>query len=120
MKTEIIKATFTNLLFVIGVILLIFGFVRGTSTIAKMMVFDKYPLQSYEETRCEMEVVPVTKEMVNVESGEQQQERRELCLTSLENARKVRQVEDMVSSLTTLVAGSVLVVVFKRFIFFKG
>ena len=53
MKPETIKAIFTNLLFVIGVILLIVGFVQGTRTIVKLLTFDQYPLDSYEEIRCE-------------------------------------------------------------------
>lgn len=52
-KGETIKAIFTNLLFLIGVILMIVGFIRGTSTTVKFLVFDKYPLNSYEETRCD-------------------------------------------------------------------
>src|SRR3990167_7920317 len=51
MKTTIIKAIFTNLLFVIGVILMVIGFIRGTTTAVNSIVFEKYPLEQYEKTR---------------------------------------------------------------------
>ena len=42
MKTNnLIKAIFTNLLYVIGIILIIFGFVRGTITGTYLVIFDK-------------------------------------------------------------------------------
>ena len=120
MKSQTIKAIFTNLLFVIGVILLIFGFIRGSITITRLVIFDKYPLQSYEETRCQIDLLPQpvsTDGKTQLLSQKESQGRQEKCTTSLEHERKVRQTEDIVYSVTTLVAGFVLIVAFKRFIF---
>lgn len=124
MKTENIKAIFTNLLFVIGIILVIFGFVNGVSTATKSMVFDKYPLNSYDETRCETEFMnptivttPDGKNTATQETQEEKKERMKKCQESLEMARKVKQTEDVVSSITTFIAGGVLVYAFRKFIF---
>ena len=129
MKTQTVKAVFTNLLFVIGVILLIFGFVQGTQTIVKTAIFEKYPLRSYEETRCDYETnYPVMPTEPGIGVGDQpmpkqdqaeQQRRAEKCLTSLERERKVKQTEDIVGSVTAFVAGLVLVIAFHKFIFKK-
>ena len=108
MKTENIKAIFTNLLFVIGVILIIFGFVNGVSTLTKSFIFEKYPLDTYEETKCESEfamqatsVGPDGKALPPQESPEARKDRLNKCKESLEMARKVKQTEDIVSSITT-------------------
>ena len=52
-KGDTIKAIFTNLLFLIGVILIVVGFIRSTSTFVKFLVFNKYPLDTYMENSCE-------------------------------------------------------------------
>jgi len=126
MKTETIKATFTNLLFVIGVVLVIYGFVQGLLTGVRIASFDKYPLNSYEETRCEMsypEMVyttpsgipnPDEKMAINQEQMERQ---KTSCLNQVDYERKVRKTEHIATSVATLIAGSVLIFSFRRFIF---
>lgn len=119
MQTETIKAIFTNLLFVIGVILIIFGFVQGTLVTVRMITFEKYPLNSYEETRCDLEynsrILTPTGEVAL--SDEQIAAQKEMCLKSIEHERQVRKTEHLVTAITTLVAGTVLVLSFRRFIF---
>ena len=129
MKTELIKATFTNLLFVIGVVLIIIGFVRGTDTLVKTIVFDTYPLDTWEESRCENEVMyQTTPAMVEAPVGttsddsmkqtqEKTEERMERCEASLNRQRDTKQVSDIVGSFTMLLSGVVLVYAFKGFIF---
>jgi len=132
MKTDLIKAIFTNVLFVIGVILLIAGFANGTSTAVKTIVFDQYPLNSYDETRCDMEnwypvepavapAAPATDSGSEVDpqtkAKEEMEKRTEKCLASLERQRDMKQVEDTVSSVTLFISGLALVVIFKGFIF---
>ncbi len=118
MKTEIIKAIFTNLLFVIGVILAVFGFIRGTLTITRLVVFDTYPLASYEETRCSVETSPrvIGVDGKEMETKEDAAKRMELCVESLEKQRDIKKVEDIATSISTLVAGIFLILAFKRFI----
>jgi len=121
MKTQTIKAIFTNLLFVIGVILLVIGFIRGTSTAVKMVVFEKYPLQNHEETRCELgqtRAMPLEEKPIEVDEATKE-ENKEKCLNDLEHARKVKQVEDVTASISLLISGFVLTFIFKRFIFSK-
>jgi hypothetical protein len=120
MNSESIKAIFTNLLFVIGVILIIFGFIQGTLTAVRLLTFDEYPLASYEESRCEMEFTaskPVLAPGEASMSAEEIATRQAKCETSLAHARKVKQTEHIVSSLSTLIAGTVLIWSFRRFIF---
>ena len=120
MKSETIKAIFTNLLFVLGVILLIFGFTQGALTTARIIAFDKYPLPSYEETRCEIEFsrplyIP-EEESIAPLSEEELEMRREKCEQSLEQQRQINKVENVVTSVSLLAAGTLLVLTFKRFI----
>lgn len=120
MKVEIIKAIFTNLLFVIGVILLIYGFVQGSLTAVRLLTFDKYPLQSYEESRCDYEYNAIKMPSGvdgEIASPEDATKQRQRCEEQLTYARKVKQTEHIVVSITTFVAGAVLVFSFKRFIF---
>lgn len=121
MKTEKIKAIFTNLLFVIGIVLVIVGFIRGTLTVTQIIVFDKYPINSYEETRCDQGIVPVEemkKEGETLAMTKQEiKEQKDKCQNSIEQGRKVKMTEDIVTSITTLLSGLALIYFFKRFIF---
>lgn len=124
MKTDTIKAIFTNLLFVIGIILLIFGFIQGSLTATRLVVFETYPLNSYEETRCEYDFQttafgPDGKQLAEP-NPEDVAKRKEACKASIEQERKVKKTEDIVSAITTLVAGALLVMSFKKFIFLKS
>jgi hypothetical protein len=119
-KSETIKAIFTNLLFVLGVILLIFGFTQGALTAARIIAFDKYPLPSWEETRCEIEFsrplyIPEEESVAHM-SDEELEMRREKCEQSLEHQRQTKKVDDVVTSVSLLVAGVLLVLTFRRFI----
>lgn len=120
MKAETIKAIFTNLLFVIGVILIIFGFTNSALTISRIVTFDKYPLHSYEEGRCELEfsrpAYVSTEESIAQLSDEELATRKERCDASLEQQREVKKVEDIVTSVSVLLAGTFLALTFKRFI----
>ncbi len=124
-KTAIIRVIFTNVLFVIGVILLVIGFVQGSLTAAKMVIFEKYPLNSYEESRCDASYFATPKPVaiddvtpIDTNSEEYKQQQTE-CKRQLEFDRKVRQTEDIVGSISFLVAGAALTIVFRRFIFEK-
>lgn len=129
-KNHIVKAIFTNLLFVVGIILMVVGFVRSTSTIAKLAFFEVYPLESYEEGRCEIPYYPEpamlkpdgSTQVATTESAEAKAEREkqiERCKVEVERSRSVRKVEDVVSSISFFVAGTALALVFKQFIFKK-
>jgi hypothetical protein len=123
--TPTIKAIFTNLLFVIGIILMVFGFVWGASTIAKFVFFEKYPLQSYEEGRCEMGYFPepvkdpTQTEEERSEAKKRMEQQQAQCRAEVERSRSVRKVEDSVTSVSLFVAGIALALVFKQFIWQK-
>lgn len=117
MKPDTIKAIFTNLLFVIGVILTIIGFISGTSTVVKLAVFDTYPLASWEETKCDQSPYVVTplegeKSMVPADNPQMRDE----CKAGLERERKVKLTEDIVTSISFVVSGLSLIYFFRRYI----
>src|SRR3989344_6146292 len=116
MKPETIKAIFTNLIFVIGIILTVVGLIRSTSTLAKIVVFGEYPLPSYEETRCAYQpIVPLENGAEDKITDYQLQERD--CNQKLQKDRKLRMVDDIVVSVSLLASGLVLCYSFRRFIF---
>jgi len=111
MKSQTVKAIFTNLLFVIGVVLLIVGFSRGILTVTRLLTFEKYPLDYYAQTRCD--ISPMTPET----NGEIMPKVDTNCDEALEYERKIKLTDDIVNSSTMLVAGFVLTLSFRRFIF---
>jgi hypothetical protein len=121
MKTEIIKAIFTNILFVMGVGFAIYGFINGTLTVTRMLVFEKYPLESWAETRCDIDMLPyAVKEGTDVQLPQEDLDRKQAqCRQTLEEQRNIRKTENIVSSISALMVGVVLILSFKRFIFSK-
>jgi hypothetical protein len=122
MKTTSIKAIFTNLLFVIGVILMVIGFIRGTSTAANSLVFPKYPLNQYEETRCQLEIpapAKIDNESTPIVDQKETEMRKQQCEESMEYARKTKQVNDITQSISFFISGLAIALIFKRFIFTK-
>ncbi len=121
MKTQTVKTIFANLLFSFGIILMVIGFIRGTLTIVNSTIFDKYPLNNYEETKCDsgqpIRAVPIEKESLEKLSltEEQKEENKQSCITSLEHTRKVKQVEDITYSISFLISGLALALVFNKF-----
>jgi len=119
MKTQTIKAIFTNLLFSIGVILMVIGFIRGALTVVNSTIFDKYPLNNYEETKCDsgqpVRAIPVeTESKPLLLTEEQKQTNKQSCLNSLQHTRKVKQVEDTTYSFSFLISGLTLALVFNK------
>lgn len=119
MKTDTVKAIFTNFLFVIGVILVIYGFIQGSLTAVRLLTFEKYPLNSYEESRCDMEFYNIRAYPDNESTLTEEESiaQRNACLESVDYERKVRKTEHIVSSFTTFVAGLTLVIAFRKSIF---
>jgi len=119
MKIEVIKAIFTNVLFVIGVVVLMVGFIRGVMVGAKLLTFPEYPLNGYEETRCEMEtsaiMMPIEGKTGTVVADKAEVEKRkETCRESLTRERGVRKVDDVTFALGAVVAGGVMVALFRK------
>lgn len=124
MKVESIKAIFTNLLFVLGVILTVIGFVRTSMFAVKVIAFDKYPLPEWEEARCVINPGPLPKFDTQDPQTKEIEERRAVeeearCKISQETRRSNKIVEDSVSGITTFIAGVVISLIFKGFIFEK-
>lgn len=125
MKNNLIKSIFTNLLFVIGVILIIIGFVSGTKTVTYLALFEKYPLDQYKETMCDnafLEPMYLDKNQPQAEQINKQdlENRRLKCEKQLEIDRNVKKATDVATSITILISGIVLVYFFRRFIFSKN
>lgn len=112
-ETKKIAAVFTNVLFVVGVVLMVVGFIGRVSTVAKLVVFDGYPLP-YGEDRCAYpEPMPVRVEG-EVNPVEKTQEQTARCMMALERERQTRKVEDITRSIGFLVAGGVIVYSFRK------
>lgn len=124
MKVENLKVLFNNILFVIGVILLIIGFGTGTNVVLKSVMFDQYPLQVWDEGRCDDPYMygPVafdraSSEESNAQSEEQKAKQwREDCMASLGRQRTTKQVEDIATASTLLISGAILTIVFRRYL----
>ena len=122
MKPEIIKSIFTNLLFVIGVVLMVVGFIRGTATIANSIAFDQYPLDEWQETRCSIDMnyqdpALLPADAVPTETKESFEQRRIECQRVLDATRRTKQVGDITYSFGFFVSGIALALGFRRFIF---
>lgn len=116
MKPETIKAIFTNLLFVIGVILLIWGIAKATSTGAKLLSFSEYPLQGYEESRCDYIASPAATEKTTPVQTEETTIQHKQCLDSIEKQRALQKVDDIVQSVVLPLSGLTLVYFFRKYI----
>ncbi len=116
MKPETIKAIFTNLLFVIGVILLIWGIAKATSTGAKLLSFDEYPLQGYEESRCDYISNPVAGDKTTPVQLEEITKQHNQCMDSIEKQRALQKVDDIVQSVVLPLSGITLVYFFRKYI----
>jgi len=122
MKPEIIKSIFTNLLFVIGVVLMVVGFIRGTATIANSIVFDQYPLDEWQETRCSIDMnyqdpALLPSDTSPTETKGSFEQRKVECQQALDTTRRTKQVNDITYSFGFFVSGIALALCFKRFIF---
>lgn len=122
--TDTIKAIFTNLLFVIGVILLIIGSGQATATAVKLIVFDQYPLNTWEEQQCDEASIRISTPTYKPDEPSQMDSDTlaksiESCNQRLERVRKLKLVEDTTWAIVMLVSGLVLTISFKRFIFSK-
>lgn len=125
MKSDVIKSIFTNLLFVIGVILMVVGFIKGTSTVVNSIAFDKYPLDEWQETRCSLDMAYQDPAVLTVaddtpkETPESFEKRKAECQAALDDTRRTKQVNDITYSFGFFVSGIALALSFKRFIFTK-
>jgi hypothetical protein len=122
MKPEIIKSIFTNLLFVIGVVLMVVGFIKGTATVANSIVFDQYPLDEWQETRCTIDMsyqdpALLPADVTPTETKESFEQRKDECKQALDATRRTKQVSDITYSFSFFVSGCALALGFKRFIF---
>lgn len=120
MTSDKIKSIFSNFLFTVGVLMVVFGFIFGTHTAVKVLFFDTYPLDIWQEQQCDsgMLVRPQdpNAEEINEELYDKEQER---CETRLNRLRDIRKATDLATSLATLFAGTGLAFIFRKS-FFKS
>lgn len=119
MKPETIKAISTNILFALGVILVVIGFIRGSSAVVNSLAFNEYPLDEWQESRC-MEVgafqSPLLLEKDQtafLEAKEHFEQQKIECEKTLERVRRTKQVTDFTYSFGFFASGIVLAVLFK-------
>ena len=102
MLKQSIPTIYFYLLSAVGMVLLIIGLFKTTHFLSGVMFFDKYPLQSYSETRCENMPQPVTE---NGKTLPLQKETMDLCLKSLEKERLATKQNDLEQSISFTIIG---------------
>lgn len=101
----------------IGIVMTSFGVFGLGQNIYKSQLFAKYPLENYNESRCDYLEMPYPAMPVDARaekeaqvSYEQSKQQAEKCRLSLEEERKVKKVTDFYNSLILLGIGSALFV----------
>src|SRR3990167_1437193 len=86
-KLVYLAALFINFLFVVGVILLVVGFIRSLRLAAYTLLFDQYPLGPYED--CSYMVKPVTApgSQLDTETSDLARQEQDRCQKSLASRR---------------------------------
>lgn len=114
-KLNLVLRVYLYVFMGIGLIMMSFGAFGLGQNIYKSKLFAKYPLESYNESRCDyMEMpypaMPLTgKEAADSQMAiEQSKVQAEKCRTSLEEERKIKKVTDFYNSLILLGIGSAL------------
>lgn len=100
---------------------MIVGFIQTTLTVTRLATFDKYPLDTWDESRCDNNYVPIAEPLTTEKRGtemsdEEIEKLKAKCLASVEMQRRVKQTEDVVKSVSFLISGVTLVYFFRRFI----
>lgn len=111
-KSTNIVSIFINFLFVVGVILMVVGFVGGLRFTAYTYIFDEYPLGAYED--CSYMTRPyIAADSKDADSeNEIYQKELDRCEESLKGRRKIAQVNEAVQAVGLLISGIVLVWLF--------
>lgn len=115
-STQTITTFFMNLLFAIGVILMIAGFVFGFKTLSYTLFLDEYPLEPYEQDCWQYSrPVMVDSPQLNQDAtppAQLSENPDPQCLSQITARRKVKQIENLTNSLGLFVAGIIVVLFF--------
>ncbi len=111
-KSKTIASIFLNFLFAVGVILAVFGFIRGLQFTAYSLILDDYPLQAYEETCDRYTLAKPALEPGEQEDPQEFEQIKQECLERVEKRRQTKQIEDITASIGFLVSGVALVYLF--------
>lgn len=107
-----VRALYLYLFSGLGVILMIIGAYLSVLYFVRITQFEKYPLPSYEETRCDFvsdyPPFPPPGETTVATPTEDTENRRQECLTQLEQTRQRKETEDFTAALTLLVLGGIV------------
>lgn len=98
-----------------GLVIMSIGAFGLGQNIYKVRLFPKYPLEQYEESRCQyLETVPYPQSAQKNQPPdtqfiyEQNQQQASRCRFALEEERQVRKITDFYNSLILLIIGSLL------------
>ena len=109
---QTIAAFFINFLFVVGVILLVVGFIRSLRLAAYTLLFDQYPLGPYEDCSYMVKPVIAPGSQLDTDTSDLARQEQDRCQKSLASRRKVQQVDEAVQAVGLLLSGAVLVWLF--------
>src|SRR3990167_1487131 len=104
MKSHLIKTIYLYVVSVIGVIMIVTGFIGLVNTTVKLVVFDEYPIPYYTDFAKEPTVVGAKDER----SAEQKAEDERKAEERRDQARKEQMVNDLTNGIALTVVGTVL------------
>lgn len=116
MRSNLIKTIYLYVFSGLGLGLFLFGVFSGVFFLVNVTQFDKYPLQTYEETQCDYphygpyaKPVPIGEETREATPSSQEFEEQERkCEERLELTRQRKKVDDATRTLAFLIIGSLV------------
>lgn len=118
-KRNLVMRVYLYIFMGIGLVMVSIGAFGLGQNVYKSALFPKYPLESYNESRCDyLENGPYPTDPIMMGKGEvdtkmlieQNKQQAEKCRASLEEERKIKKVTDFYNSLILLGIGSALFV----------
>src|SRR3989304_4054535 len=109
-KPDLFKQIYLYLFLTLGLITLSIGIFLLSQNLVKRFFLPKYPLQSFEETRCDFFAPPpfdARLQTFNKESPDFKKQKK-TCITRLKQERKVRKTIDLFNALTLIGIGGLI------------
>lgn len=111
-KANLVKTIYLYVFSGVGLSLFIIGVFMAIQYLVNTTQFEKYPLNTWEETQCEYppylsvaKPMPVEETTDATPSAEEVKKQEERCTTNQESMRNRKRVDDLTRALTFLVIG---------------
>jgi len=104
MKSHLIRTIYLYVVSVIGVIMIVTGFIGLVNTTVKLIVFDKYPVPYYTDFVKDPSITDTKDERTAEQKAEDERKAEE----RRDQARKEQMVNDLTNGIALTVVGTVL------------